>query len=93
MVRRLVVLDRICVSAAILVLLTGLARTWLGAKGMAWYWQQPLLYIKVALYVTGALLSIKPTRAFIRWRKALDASGALPPEAVVSMQTWRSRSA
>lgn len=82
-VRRLAVVDRILVGAAIAVLLTGLARTWLGAKGTGWYWHQPLLHLKVTLYVVGALLSIKPTRAFRRWRRALDAPGALPPEAEV----------
>jgi putative membrane protein len=82
-VRRLAAVDRIYVVAAIAVLLTGLARSWLGAKGTGWYWQQPLLHIKVTLYVVGALLSIKPTQAFIRWRKALDADGSLPHESEV----------
>ena len=82
-VRRLVVVDRIYVVAAMAVLLTGLARTWLGAKGFDWYWQQPLLHLKATLFVVGALMSIKPTQAFIRWRKALDANGALPSEAEV----------
>jgi putative membrane protein len=62
------------------VLLTGLARTYWGAKGMGWYWHQPLLHIKVTLFVIMGLLSIKPTMAFIRWRKQLDATGALPSD-------------
>lgn len=82
-VRRLVVVDRICVSAAILVLLTGLVRTWLGAKGMDWYWQQPLLHAKVALYGVGALMSIRPTQAFRRWRQALDQDGSLPADSEI----------
>jgi putative membrane protein len=79
-VRRLGRLDLIYLCAAIAVLLTGLARTYWGAKGMGWYWGQPLLHIKLTLFVVIGLISIKPTLAFMRWRKQLDATGALPTE-------------
>lgn len=79
-VRRLARLDVIYLSAAIAVLLTGLARTWWGVKGTGWYWHQPLLHIKLTLFVLIGLISIKPTLAFTRWRKQLDATGALPAE-------------
>lgn len=82
-VRRLARLDMIYMIAAIAVLLTGLARTYWGVKGMGWYWHQPLLHIKVTLFVLMGLLSIKPTRAFIRWRKQVDADGTLPSGADV----------
>lgn len=82
-VRRLVRLDRIYAGAAVAVLLTGLARTYWGVKGMSWYWHQPLLHIMVTLFVIMGLLSIKPTLAFIRWRRQLDATGALPGEAEI----------
>lgn len=82
-VRRLARVDIIYMGAAMAVLATGFARTYWGAKGFEWYWHQPLLHIKVTLFVIVGLISIAPTRAFIRWRKALDASGALPAEAEV----------
>lgn len=82
-VRRLARVDLIYMGAAMAVLATGFARTYWGAKGFEWYWHQPLLHIKVTLFVIVGLISIAPTRAFIRWRKALDASGALPAEADV----------
>lgn len=82
-VRRLARVDIIYMGAAIAVLATGFARTYWGVKGFEWYWHQPLLHIKVTLFVIVGLVSIAPTRAFIRWRKALDANGALPPEAEV----------
>ena len=82
-VRRLARLDVIYLSAAIAVLLTGLARTWWGVKGMGWYWHQPLLHIKLTLFVVIGLISIKPTLAFSRWRKQLDATGVLPAESEV----------
>ncbi len=79
-VRRLVRVDFIYMLSAIALLLTGLARTWWGTKGTGWYWHQPLLHLKLTLFVVIGLMSIKPTRMFVRWRKQLDATGALPPE-------------
>ncbi len=77
-VRRLARLDLIYLFAAIAVLATGLARTYWGVKGMGWYWQQPLLHIKVTLFALIGVLSIKPTLSFLRWRRQLDADGSLP---------------
>lgn len=83
-VRRLARLDLIYMFAAIAVLASGLARTYWGAKGMGWYWHQPLLHIKVTLFAVIGLISIKPTLSFIRWRKQLDLNGALPTDAEVN---------
>ncbi|MDO9237011.1 MAG: DUF2214 family protein [Aquabacterium sp.] len=82
-VRRLARLDLIYLFAAIAVLLTGLARTYWGVKGWAWYWHQPLLHTMVGLFAVMGLISIKPTLSFIRWRKQLDADGSLPAEAEI----------
>jgi len=82
-VERLVAVDRIYGIAAGLVVLTGVARTWWGIKGMGWYWHQPLLHLKVLLFVIVGLVSIKPTIVFIRWRRELRTSGMLPTEADV----------
>jgi len=79
-VERLAVVDRVYGIAAGAVLVTGLLRTWLGAKGMGWYWTNPPLHAKVTLFVVVGLLAIKPTRMFIRWRRALRESGAMPTE-------------
>jgi putative membrane protein len=82
-VERLAVVDRIYGIAAGAVLLTGIARTWWGVKGTSWYWHQPLLHVKLTLFIIVGLLSIKPTIMFIRWRRELAATGALPGEAEV----------
>ncbi|MBI5926584.1 MAG: DUF2214 family protein [Aquabacterium sp.] len=79
-VRRLARVDVIYLCAAVAVLLTGLARTWLGMKGAGWYWHQPLLHLKLTLFVVIVLISLKPTLSFIRWRKVLEATGQLPSE-------------
>ncbi|MBI2768217.1 MAG: DUF2214 family protein [Burkholderiales bacterium] len=77
-VERLAKVDAIYAIAAVAVLATGFLRTWLGAKGMGWYWSNPLLHLKLALFIAVGLISIKPTLMFIRWRRELRASGALP---------------
>ena len=82
-VERLVRLDAIYAGAAVAVLATGVARTIWGVKGTAWYWTNPLLHIKLTLFVVVALLSIGPTRSYLRWRKRQRADGTLPTEAEV----------
>jgi putative membrane protein len=79
-VERLVKIDMVYVASAIAVLLTGMARTFWGMKGTAWYWTNPLLHIKVTLLVVIFLLSINPTLTFFRWRRELRATGTLPDE-------------
>lgn len=82
-VRRLNRVDTIYLFAALAVLATGVLRTLLGAKGTVWYWHQPLLHLKLTLFVVIGLMSIRPTLAFRRWLKALDRDGSLPAEAEV----------
>lgn len=88
-VHRLGRVDFIYMLAAIAVLLTGLSRTVWGVKGLSWYWHQPLLHLKVTLFVVIGLMSIKPTLAFMRWRRQLRDTGALPNEAEVrTVRRW-----
>jgi putative membrane protein len=88
-VRRLARLDLIYMVAALVVLATGVARTVWGVKGLGWYWHQPLLHLKLSLFVVIALISLRPTLAFIRWRRQLDAMQALPGEDEIrSVRRW-----
>jgi len=82
-VHRLVRLDAISWLASAAVLLTGLARIQWGAKGAAWYWSNPLLYLKLALLALALLLMAGATRRYRRWRADLDAGLPLPPDAQV----------
>ncbi|MBP6894168.1 MAG: DUF2214 family protein [Pseudacidovorax sp.] len=77
-VERLAKVDLIYGIAAIAVLATGLVRTFLGVKGSAWYWTNPLLHVKVTLFVIVGLISIFPTLTFRRWVRAQRQGGALP---------------
>ena len=80
-VERLAKVDRVYGIAAIMVLATGVARTVWGVKGTAWYWTNPLLHVKLGLFIIVGVLSIFPTLTYFRWRKTLRATGKLPVEA------------
>ena len=82
-IERLAKVDLVYGIAAITVLATGVARTWWGVKGTAWYWTNPLLHIKLTLFIVIGVVSIFPTLTYIRWRKGLRVSGALPAEAEI----------
>jgi putative membrane protein len=82
-VERIARVDMVYGIAAIAVLLTGLARTWWGIKGTAWYWTNPLLHVKLGLFIIIGVLSIFPTLTYFRWRKAVRSSGTLPDAAEI----------
>jgi putative membrane protein len=82
-VERIARVDMVYGIAAIGVLLTGLARTWWGIKGTAWYWTNPLLHVKLGLFIIIGVLSIFPTLTYFRWRKAVRSSGTLPDAAEI----------
>ena len=82
-VERLVRLDVIYQITAAALLASGLVRIFWGIKGASWYLTQPMLHLKITLFVVMLLLSIAPTLAFRRWRRAVRASGALPAAAEV----------
>jgi len=59
-------------SSAGVVLLTGFLRAGLGAKGGDFYFGSWPIYVKIAMFLTVGIISIYPTLAFIRWRRAYD---------------------
>lgn len=63
-------------AVAVLVLLTGAARAVFGLKGWSFYAHNPAFHAKVGLFVLVGLLSIAPTLAFLRWRRARRADAA-----------------
>jgi putative membrane protein len=82
-VERLAKVDLVYGIAAIAVLATGVARTLWGIKGTAWYWTNPLLHVKLTLFIIVGVISIFPTLTYFRWRKALRSTGSLPAEAEI----------
>jgi putative membrane protein len=61
---------------AAFVLLTGALRAAFGVKGWAFYAHNPAFHAKIGLFVLVGLISIAPTVAFLRWRKARLADAA-----------------
>jgi len=84
-VRRVGRVDPIYWGALAAVLATGVARMAWGMKGFGWYASQPLMQLKIALFVAIALIALKPTRQFSRWQRAFDATGSLPGAAEVNL--------
>lgn len=80
-VERLAKIDLVYGIAAIAVLVTGIARTVWGVKGTSWYWTNPLLHVKLTLFIVIGVISIFPTLTYMRWRKTLRVTGTLPAEA------------
>lgn len=77
-IRYIARIDIFYMVAAILALGTGIARlVWFG-KGAAFYLHNPVLYIKLALFVAVGLMSIPPTLQYLRWMRALNSGGATP---------------
>lgn len=88
-VHRLGRLDRLTDIAALTVLATGLARAWWGLKGWDWAWAQPLLHLKLTVFILIGAMAIPPARAYRRWRAALAAGQGLPPaEEVRQARRW-----
>jgi putative membrane protein len=69
-----------------LVFVAGAARAAYGIKGWAFYAHNPVFHLKIALFVLVGLLSIMPTRLFLRWRKARRQDASFR----VSEVEWRS---
>jgi putative membrane protein len=70
--------------SAVLLILAGVSRVIWGAKGWVYYQAQPFFWAKMAMFAAIGLISIIPTRAFIRWVKAIAADANFtPPEAEV----------
>jgi putative membrane protein len=59
-------------GAAGAALFTGFLRLGLGAKGASFYTDHWPLYGKIGLFVVVGLLSVKPTLAFIRWKRMME---------------------
>ncbi len=70
-VRSLMRMDAAYGLSALVLLVVGFGRVFLTEKGAAYYFGSAPFLIKLALFVIAGLLSIKPTREFLSWRKAV----------------------
>jgi putative membrane protein len=63
-----------------LIVIVGFARATMAAKGWAYYSHNGFFWAKIAIFGLVGLLSVPPTIAYIRWRRA----GAPPTDAQVA---------
>ncbi len=76
--RRLAGIDAVFFASALAALATGLLRLFFYAKGVSFYTGNPTFWVKMALYVIIAAISITPTRTFLRWKRAAAERGTAP---------------
>ena len=78
--KRLALADLGYFLAAMAVLATGLTRALAGAKPWVFYAHNPVFHAKIGVFLLIALVSIVPTRAFLRWRRAAASDPAFRPD-------------
>jgi putative membrane protein len=71
--RRLQRIDLFFGIAAVVVILTGVARILFGLKGADFYLHNPVFWTKMGLFILVGLLSIAPTVHYLRWNASLSA--------------------
>ncbi len=69
-VRRVAAIDGAYGAAAGLVVVVGFCRAIFAAKGWAYYSHNLFFWAKLATFAVIGLLSVPPTIAFLRWRRA-----------------------
>ncbi|MFN8831671.1 MAG: DUF2214 family protein [Labrys sp. (in: a-proteobacteria)] len=75
---------------SVLVLIAGICRVMFGANGYEYYVANTMFWLKMASFVVMGLLSLPPTLAFLRWRRAMDRAEMTDPPAaeVVTVRRW-----
>ena len=79
-IQRLAGIDRGYGVTAVLLLVVGLVRVFHGLKGSDFYLHNPSFHAKLGAFLLAAVVSIWPTIAFLRWRRALRADPAWRPD-------------
>jgi putative membrane protein len=86
--RKLQTYDRVYGAAAVLLLAIGLLRVFHFEKGATYYFHSWPFIAKLSLFVIVGLVSIVPTREFLRWGPALEA-GQVPTVSAEKIKSIR----
>jgi putative membrane protein len=79
--RRLGIADMHYGILAVLILVVGFTRVFMGAKGAAFYLSSHVFWTKIAAFAVVGIISIAPTVLIIRWRRrAKQDASASPPD-------------
>lgn len=63
-------------GSAAAALVTGFMRAGMGVKGGDFYFGAWPIYVKIGLFLVVGIVSVYPTLAFIRWKRALEHDAA-----------------
>lgn len=66
-------------GAAIMVVVSGVLRLYLGAKGVGFYSANPVFHAKVAVVIAIGVLSFPPTLQYLRWSRQIKADAHFEP--------------
>ncbi|CAN7234401.1 DUF2214 family protein [Caulobacter sp. LjRoot300] len=77
--KTLAVIDAGYGATATLILVVGAGRVFFGAKGSAFYLENPVFWAKITAFVVVGLLSAWPTVTILKWRKQATADLAFAP--------------
>jgi putative membrane protein len=88
--RRLARIDMAYGIMAGIVIVVGICRVVWGVKGADFYLHNPWFWVKMASFAAIGLLSVPPTIALLKWRRALaaDAGFVAPGESVARMRRF-----
>jgi putative membrane protein len=81
--------DALYGGVAMLLILIGFGRVFLGLKGSDFYTQNWLFWAKIAAFLAMGLLSVRPTRTILAWRRQAKADPAYMPDAAAIAATRR----
>lgn len=87
--RKVLLADMIYGIAAGVLLVVGLGRVFYLEKGAAYYFHNWAFHTKLTLFIVVGLLSIIPTREFLRWRASVKV-GQVPTPAPEKLKSVRS---
>ncbi len=79
--KRLQRVDIIYMVCGAMVATSGITRIILGFKGTDWYIAQPMLHIKVLLFLVVGVMSARVSMALQSWYQTWEEKGTLPAEA------------
>lgn len=87
-VERLTLADGLYGLSSGLVLVAGTTRVVFGAKGWMFYVGNPVFWIKIGVFLLIAILSVRPTFTFLRWRKTLREGGIIGADQTAAIRRW-----
>lgn len=82
--RQLAGIDAAYGVLALVIIVVGFSRAVFAAKGWGYYSANAMFWAKIATFALVGLLSVRPTLAYARWRRALVRHGAMPDTAEIT---------